>query len=160
MNRLKNVNAISNDLIVYFKNIKVTKGMLLPLSLVQIKPTFSYNLEPNKYYSFIIVDPDAPVGFMIHLCVCNITITNKGFEYYIYKPPAPPAGTGPKKDGEHRYFCILYEQESKIVGKKKLLGRGFKEYDDFKDLLGVDLNAIAYKYFCCKNGYVNSWEKN
>lgn len=149
---MNNVKAISADLVVYFGNKRIENKDFLPLSLTHREPIFKYNFKSNKYYTFIIVDPDAPVGYWIHYCIYNITDKDKGVKYYIYSPPAPPPKTGPKKDGRHRYYCILYEQEEKIIGKKPILGRDFIDYLEFRNILGVSLESVAYVAFICKSG--------
>lgn len=150
--RINNIKSISGDLSIFFNNKNVLKGELLPLSLVQKEPIIKYNnINPGKYYTLVIVDPDAPIGYHIHLCIYNITTNSPGFKYYIYSPPSPPANTGPYNDGRHRYYCIIYEQSDKITGNKPVLERGFKSYDDFKKLMGVVLTPVAYKYFVSQN---------
>jgi len=152
---MNNVKSISADLVIIFNNEKIKNGTLLPLNFVQSQPKFHFPIEENKLYTFIIVDPDAPAGYIIHQCVYNISLNPsiKATQYYIYIPPNPPAGSGPNKDGKHKYYCILYEQNEKVTGRKPIMGRGFKDYDDFKKLLGVSLDAIAYKFFFCKTNY-------
>ena len=153
-NRLNNVKNISSDLLVRFNNKSFSNGELLKLSEVKDSPDFYYDFELGKYYTFVIVDPDAPVGFWIHECIYNLTVNNIGNIFYSYSPPSPPVRTGPKRDGRHRYYCILYEQDEKIG--KLLIGeeRGFKEYRDFRGLLGVVLMPVIYRYFVCKSGLV------
>ena len=150
--RLNNVRNIPSDLVVKFGDINVKNGALLRLSQVESVPSFSYNLDRNKYYMLVIVDPDAPAGFYIHLCRYNMTSSSGGVLYYKYKPPSPPAGSGPNGDGEHRYYCILYEQGGR-VGRLGEGERVFKDYMDFRCLFG-DLRPVVYKYFRCKNGLI------
>lgn len=149
---MNNTKIISADLELYFGNLRVQNKQFLPISTTYTKPFFYYDFQPDKYYTFVIVDPDAPVGYWIHYCVYNITDGSRGVEYYIYNPPSPPKNTGPRKDGRHRYYCILYVQSGKITGKKPIKGRDFKEYNYFKDLLGVVLEPVEYVSFVCKSG--------
>lgn len=100
----------------------------------------------NKYYTIIIVDPDAPIGFWIHLCIYNVS-DSEGVVGCIYNRPQPPKGTG-----DHRYYCIIYEQD-KLVNKFKCGKRGYSKFTDFTDKLNVKLRPIEYKYFVCKYGY-------
>lgn len=145
---ISNITPIEPTLEIKFKNRKISNGQELPLILTQTRPTYSFPLEPNKYYSFIIVDPDAPVGFWIHYCLVNITTTYPGYQYYVYNGPNPPQGTG-----KHRYYCILYEQSKKTSDRLPISDtRAFGDYNMFKDLLGVELVAITYKYFVCEYG--------
>lgn len=148
---LNNINGVPPNLKLFFKNINVSNGQFMYLSEVQNSPRFGFTLQENKYYTFIIVDPDAPIGYHIHQCIYNISLEEKGIMYYIYTPPSPPAGSGPNKDGKHRYFCIVYEQDKKIEGRLPFPHeRGFENYDEFKQILGVSLKAIIYKYFVCQ----------
>lgn len=151
---MNNTKAISSNLVVIFGNNKISNGEFLRLKEVQTQPKIGFKLEPNKIYTFVIVDPDTPKGYHIHQCTYNLSINSKitPVQYYIYAPPSPPPGTGPNKDGKHRYYCIMYEQDGKIEGRKEMLGRAFEDYDYFKKLLGVPLKAVSYKYFVCKNG--------
>jgi phosphatidylethanolamine-binding protein (PEBP) family uncharacterized protein len=67
-------------------------------------------LDPNKLYTLIMVDRDAPSrynpinSFYLHWMIIN---TNDVIAEYIQ--PSPP-----KNSGEHRYYVILYEQSNKI----------------------------------------------
>ena len=55
-----------------FGNNNIQDGVHMPLSAVQNEPNIHYSgIFPNrqkidKFYTFIIVDPDAPAGFMLH----------------------------------------------------------------------------------------------
>ena len=132
------------------KNIE--DGEHLPLFAVQNEPKIHYseifpnNQKIDKYYTFIIVDPDAPTGPHIHQCIYNIQGYNvqKGTVLLPYYPPTPPKGSG-----EHRYFCILYEQVAMIikppvVNKEK---RAYKKLFDFMKKIGTKITPIASKYF-------------
>jgi len=143
---------------VIYGDQTVNDGDFFPLDAVQRAPLIRFdrmgNANKGKFHTIIIVDPDAPVGFHVHLCLYDIPGDNMNYGkvFYGYSPPNPPAGSGPERDGKHRYYCILYEQTEKI--DKELVGeqRGFKKYDDFRGLLGVGLNPKASKYFVCQYG--------
>lgn len=145
----------SKFLYVMFENNNIEDGVHMPLLAVQNEPKihyseiFSNKQKIDKYYTFIIVDPDAPTGFHIHECIYNIPgdKVQKGTVLLPYYPPTPPKGTG-----EHRYFCILYEQEAMIIkppviNKEK---RAFKKFNDFKKKLKINIIPIASKFFICK----------
>jgi phosphatidylethanolamine-binding protein (PEBP) family uncharacterized protein len=158
-----------------FGNNSIQDGVHMPLFAVQNEPKIHYSeIFPNrqkidKYYTFIIVDPDAPTGPHIHQCIYNIPgdKVHKGTVLLPYYPPTPPKGSG-----EHRYFCILYEQaamitKQPIVNKEK---RAYKKFIDFtKKLEGeqrkplkannkeikvkkISLIPIASKFFICEYG--------
>jgi phosphatidylethanolamine-binding protein (PEBP) family uncharacterized protein len=146
----------SEYLYVLFENYNIKDGVHMQLSNVQNEPKIHYSeIFPNNhkisniFYTFIIVDPDAPAGFMIHQCIYNIPgdKIQKGKILYPYHPPSPPKGSG-----EHRYFCILYEQSAiitkpPVVNKEK---RAYKKFADFtKKKLGINITPIASKFFIC-----------
>ena len=151
-NSLNNVKNIPSDLLVRFNNKSFSNGELLKLSEVKDSPDFYYDFKLGKNYTFVIVDPDAPVGFYIHECIYNLRANGIGNIFYSYSPPSPPVRTGPKRDGKHRYYCILYEQVGIIRENLRGEERGFREYRDFRDILGVVLLPVVYRYFECKNG--------
>ena len=137
-----------------FGNNNIEDGVHMPLFAVQNEPKIHYSgIFPNKqkiykYYTFIIVDPDAPTGPHIHQCIYNIMgdKVQKGTVLLPYYPPTPPKGSG-----EHRYFCILYEQSAQIiklpvVNKDK---RAYKKFDDFTKKIGTKILPIASKFFIC-----------
>lgn len=144
----------SKFLYVMFGNNSIQDGVHMPLFAVQTEPKIHYSeIFPNrqkidKYYTFIIVDPDAPTGPHIHQCIYNIPgdKVHKGTVLLPYYPPTPPKGSG-----EHRYFCILYEQAVKImkppvVNKDK---RAYKKFLDFTKKIGTKITPIASKFFIC-----------
>ena len=147
----------SKFLYVMFGNNNIRDGEHMPLFSVQNEPKihyseiFSNKQKIDKYYTFIIVDPDAPTGFHIHQCIYNIPgdKIQKGPVLLPYYPPSPPKGTG-----EHRYFCILYEQSAPItqiptVNKDK---RAYKKFADFTKKLTTIITPIASKFFICEWG--------
>ncbi|XP_045499087.1 phosphatidylethanolamine-binding protein 1-like [Colias croceus] len=93
--------------------------VLLPKQVFMEEPLFQYPLaDSKKFYTIIMVDPDAPPQldgeFYLHMIKSNIpglalkakeSIKTVGIDYRGYKPPTPPRGTGP-----HRYMSLLYEQ--------------------------------------------------
>jgi len=145
----------SKFLYVMFGNNNIRDGEHMPLFAVQNEPKIHYSeIFPNrqkidKYYTFIIVDPDAPTGPHIHQCIYNIPgdKVQKGTILLPYYPPTPPKGSG-----EHRYFCILYEQAALItkppvINKEK---RAYKKFDYFKKKIGTTITPIASKFFICQ----------
>ena len=140
---------------IIFGDNSIQDGVHMPLFAVQTEPKIHYSeIFPNrqkidKYYTFIIVDPDAPTGHHIHQCIYNIPgdKVHKGTVLLPYYPPTPPKGTG-----EHRYFCILYEQAEKImkppvINKEK---RAYKKFIDFTKKIGTKITPIASKFFICQ----------
>jgi phosphatidylethanolamine-binding protein (PEBP) family uncharacterized protein len=148
----------SKFLYVKFGDNSIQDGVHMPLFSVQNEPKIHYSeIFPNrqkidKYYTFIIVDPDAPTGPHIHQCIYNIPgdKVHKGTVLLPYYPPTPPKGSG-----EHRYFCILYEQavmimKPPVINKEK---RAYKNFDDFKKKIGAKMVPIASKFFISQYQY-------
>ncbi|XP_026749118.2 phosphatidylethanolamine-binding protein 4-like [Galleria mellonella] len=93
--------------------------VLLPKQVFMEEPLFQYPLaDTKKFYSIIMVDPDAPPQvegeFYLHMLKSNIpglalkaeeSSKTVGIDYRGYKAPTPPRGTG-----THRYMSLLYEQ--------------------------------------------------
>ena len=147
----KNCKNYSKYFYILFHNKMITDGDHLSLEDVQCEPIFRFDrmglANKGKYHTFVIVDPDAPVGFWIHQCLYNIPEDriNYGKTLLPYFPPTPPSGTG-----EHRYFCILYEQKDMITKDVEVNGRGFARYADFTKLLGCSMLPKASKFFICE----------
>ena len=115
---------------VYIKNIELIDKKLYPLDLFYTgdKLNIKSQIDPTKYYTIIIVDPDAPNRlnpinkYMIHLLVINNKTT-----IFDYAPPNPSANSGP-----HRYHILLYKQSNKLdISNIKILSRGKFDLDKF-----------------------------
>lgn len=80
------------------------------------KIKFNNQYEIGKFYTLIMLDPDAPSRkdpknrSWLHWIVINIRNGNvkNGTELVSYNPPTPPAGTG-----RHRYIFFLFKQEQR-----------------------------------------------
>jgi len=148
----------SNYFYVIFGDKLVQDGDFFPLDAVQKAPVIRFDrmgyANRGKFHTVVIVDPDAPIGFHIHLALYDIEGDNisRAKTFYSYSTPRPPFGTGPAGDGKHKYYCILYEQSEKIGKQLEPIDRGFKTYKDFTKMLGVGLNPKAAKYFVCQAG--------
>lgn len=96
---------------VFYKNVKVNNNQYLKPSDANLKPSIHYPAESNKLYTFIVHDPDAPIGNVVHWTVINIkgSDINTGNEIIKYKGPAPPPGSG-----IHRYIFLVFEQKTEI----------------------------------------------
>jgi phosphatidylethanolamine-binding protein (PEBP) family uncharacterized protein len=106
----------------YIKNIKLGSLLVEDEHRYNIKniskdiPTIDFNLNNNKYYTLILVDPDAPsreVNFnkhYLHWLIVNINNQDKlNYNNLIdYLPPSPPI-----LSGYHRYYFYLFEQKEK-----------------------------------------------
>jgi phosphatidylethanolamine-binding protein (PEBP) family uncharacterized protein len=96
---------------VFYKHIKVNNNQYLKPSDASSKPDINYEGNPNKLYTLIVHDPDAPVGNVVHWVIINIkgSDINTGKEIIKYKGPAPPSGSG-----THHYIFLIFEQTTKI----------------------------------------------
>lgn len=90
--------------VIYNGNLEVKNGVELSPTQVKDKPKVTWNADPNKYYLFANVDPDAPsredpkVGPVNHWLVGNIPgndINSPSAEVITeYRGAGAPKGTG------------------------------------------------------------------
>ena len=125
------------ELEVLFNSKKVKTDQIMKLSDVQVKPFVKFNIPSGKYYTIIMVDPDAPsrekpiYKHWLHWLIINNDETVIDFE------PSKP----PKNSGLHRYYICLYEQKSKI---KVTLDKNKRQNFSVQDFIkGHDLTFIA-----------------
>ena len=124
---------------MYYKNIKINNGKYLKPFEASFKPNIHYKGNPNKLYTLIIHDPDAPVGNVIHWVVVNIKGSDieSGKELIKYKTPAPPQGSG-----IHRYIFLVYEQLIEI--KNNIITNNVIPMDKLLFELGLQNNKPIY----------------
>ena len=148
---ISDITDRSNDFQVKYNSKLVNDNDFIEIKLTAKKPVVNFGkLDPNKYYSLVMVDPDVPPkfgsGYYIHWAKVNIKGSNKrGDTICKYQAPNPPAW-----DGEHRYFFILYEQSDKVINNIKC-ERLYKKYNDFVEKLGVFILGKKLKYYITKN---------
>jgi hypothetical protein len=127
---------------VYYKNKELNNSQYLKPYEANSEPDINYEGNPNKLYTLIMHDPDAPVGNVVHWVVVNIkgSDINSGKELIKYKGPAPPAGSG-----THSYIFLIYEQltetqfiniTNNVIPMNKLLS-----------ILGLQNNKPIYTMF-------------
>jgi phosphatidylethanolamine-binding protein (PEBP) family uncharacterized protein len=93
---------------ISFNGTVVQNRSKIPLVLTLHEPRITYPayLDPNKLYTLIMVDRDAPsAANPINRFYLHWMIINTHYTAIKYAPPNPPQGSG-----EHRYYVILYEQ--------------------------------------------------
>ena len=97
---------------VFYNGKLVKDNDFLRVSETQVEPEIKLNMNPNKFYTLIIHDPDAVGGTHIHLAKNNITNNDIKTANIIlpYYGPAPPP-----KSGKHHYTFSLHEQKDKNI---------------------------------------------
>lgn len=96
-------------------NKKITYGEKCDISIFKkngkiIMPIINFDKNPNKLYTIMMIDPDAPsmknnkYKYWLHLLIIN-----NNDVIVPYHPPDPPIGSG-----KHRYYVLIFEQNEKI----------------------------------------------
>ena len=103
-----------NQFNVRIGDTNIKNGMHLSLEKSKEKPKINFNNYDDKYYTIIVMDPDAPSHdnpiYKYWLHYLTINNNNKIIEY---ESPDPP-----KNSGIHRYFFILLKQKEFLEKKK------------------------------------------
>lgn len=109
---------LTQDLHVFYNKHLTHNGQELSPFETLDKPVVHFHPKKNKFYSFCMVDPDAPSRIdpkyreWVHWVVINITDDGKveeGDEVIEYIGSKPP-----KRSGFHRYVFALFEHDEKI----------------------------------------------
>lgn len=104
--------------ITYPSGVEVNLGNELTPTQVKDLPTVEYTADPNKFYTLVMTDPDAPSRIeptyreFKHWVVVNIPGNDvvKGENLAEFVGSGPPMGTG-----LHRYVFLVYEQPQKLT---------------------------------------------
>jgi phosphatidylethanolamine-binding protein (PEBP) family uncharacterized protein len=143
---------------ILYNDIKLYKNNLyLETDKVQITPKIIFNLNPDKFYTLIVFDPEAVGGNKIHWLVINITNNNinNGKTLIKYKGPAPPKGSGT----HHYVFCLLEYDLPIDISKINIQGSfksRFIELDKLFKIINLrkDKSKIKIiKYFLSSNDF-------
>jgi len=110
-------------------------------------------VKSYRYYTLVMVDPDAPNGSFIHWLVVNIKGSNVAMGDHVKHYLGPLV---PKKLGTHRYIFILFAQKRKYDydgDKVPAFSDKARMYEKFsKQVLEVgELEPVAYNYFVAKH---------
>lgn len=156
-----------SKLLVTYPNGKVVEfGDELTPTEVKDEPTLQWSANPNKYYSLIMYDPDAPsrdnpiYADVKHWIVINIPGSNvKNGEVIVeYKGSGAPKGTGLP-----RYIFVIFEQSEKLVldeEDKQTEPRRNWSFADFRKKYQFE-TVIAGNYFQAQwDPYVDEMRKN
>jgi len=122
---------------VYFGDKKIENKEYIDLQSVQHKPNVNFNIPAGKFYTILMVDPDAPSHkdpankHWLHWMIVNNNDTIVDFQ-----PSSPPQGTG-----EHRYYILLLEQQNEIkvptYPRQKFAVKQFIKNYKLKPIAGV-----------------------
>lgn len=109
---------------VKFPDVVATpEGPEVPLAVATPEPQISWvGSGPEKRYTVLCWDPDAPARAWVHLLVVNCSGgagLKSGKMIAPWTPPAPPPGTG-----QHRYIFGLFEHDGPDPIEIELTARG------------------------------------
>ena len=93
-------------------NTELSNGTKYSYEFIRSKiPKIKSNLDKNKLYTTIIVDPDAPSrSHPIYKNFVHLFIINNRDIILDYLSPDPPINSGP-----HRYYVYIFEQPNKTI---------------------------------------------
>ena len=84
---------------INYGKTKVQSGNYISKHLASKHPKIMLNLNPNKLYTILLIDPDAVGGNKIHFLLINYCLYNIGNIIFPYVGPNPPI-----ESGVHRYY--------------------------------------------------------
>ena len=118
---------------VFYNNKPIKSGEFLTISETKRKPKITLNVNPDKFYTLILHDPNAVGGNKIHWAIINILNNDisSGTDIIPYKGPAPPTNTG-----IHHYKFELYEQST--YHNIKPIDERFFTMDKIRDILKLN----------------------
>lgn len=131
-------------LTINYNGIKVNSGNMIPSHKVQLRPQITFEKKPGKFYTTVLVDPDAPTRINpVYKYWLHWLVVNNDEIIMPYQGPSPPIGSGP-----HNYVFIIYEQENPIHVEKIRDRPNFK-LDQFE--ANNKLKFVASNYFVSMN---------
>lgn len=122
---------------IFYGKIKVQDGNFITKQRASKMPKIILDLQINKIYTILLMDPDAVGGNKIHFLLTNHSLYNEGNIIFPYVGPNPP-----KSSGVHRYYFLLIEQNSFVLPNPNLANR----FISIKKILTFG-SFIAQKYF-------------
>lgn len=98
-------------------------------------PRINFTKESNKFYTIIMIDPDAPSRKKpIYKYWLHYLVVNNHKMIVDYYPPSPPS-----KSGEHRYYILVFEQQNIINDKLNIIDRKNFNCKQFVSKYGLKL---------------------
>lgn len=144
MNNIKKC-ANMTGLQVTYQNKLIHDGEILTKEETLIKPNLIYEKKNNKYYTVIMVDPDAPnknnpiYKYWLHWLTINNT--EEIIEYQGPNPPHPiESGSG-----KHRYYILIFEQKDKIIINEPIKQRS--QFNLFNFMKKHNLELVTCRKF-------------
>jgi len=105
-----NLEFIKNAIEIKFNEKQINYDDILSINTTLVKPTVKYVSSNTKYYTIIMIDPDAPnYENPIYKYYLHWLIINNDKTIVDYAAPSPP-----KDSGNHRYYTCVFEQKNKI----------------------------------------------
>lgn len=118
------MDSYKNNVQIVYQGKTIQYGENVPLNNTKSTPTVNYAKSPGKFYTVIMVDPDAPSPanptkkYYLHYLVVNQSANSTGDTINQYTPPNPPEGT-------HRYYTCVLEQKAPIKGLREFKRENF-----------------------------------
>lgn len=95
-------------LLITYNNDSI-QGKIFTKEMTLHQPIAIIQTDTRRFYTLVMVDPDAQTPYFLHWLTINIDVEHNTFDEIVsYFPPTPPSGT-------HRYFFYLLEQPRHIV---------------------------------------------
>jgi phosphatidylethanolamine-binding protein (PEBP) family uncharacterized protein len=153
--------------VTYPNEKSVELGTVLTPQQVKDDPEVRWDPTPDKYYTLLMIDPDAPsrrwafLADVNHWLVANI----KGCDLSTGEVLAEYAGAGPPKGtGFHRYIFVLFEHDQRVefdevkITKGTRLQRTRFSMKKFQKKYELD-RVVAWNYFKAQAGGGDSEHK-
>jgi phosphatidylethanolamine-binding protein (PEBP) family uncharacterized protein len=145
MNR---IDSYKNNITIQYNGIQLNYDDEATIEETGNIPIVNYDKDPNKWYTLMMVDPDAPspsnpeYRYWLHWLVVNQSIKSDGDIVNEYNGPDPPQGSN-----THRYFTCVFEQQNPIHNIKEQPRKMFQVSDFVNE---YDLKLISCTKFRVK----------
>lgn len=137
---MKRIDNYKNNINIQYNETRLNYDDKATIEETRNSPLVSYDKDPNKWYTLMMVDPDAPspsnpeYRYWLHWLVVNQSTKSDGNIINEYNGPDPPVGSS-----THRYFiCVLQQPEYISTSIKKQERKKF-QVSDFVNEYGLKL---------------------
>jgi len=113
MYRKERLDEYKDGIKISFQGTTIGYGQKTTVDKTSKMPGIEYDKVPGKYYTVIMVDPDAPsptsptFRYFLHVLIVNQSLESSGDIINEYTGPSPPIGI-------HRYYICILEQKKFI----------------------------------------------